>query len=115
LSLPSLMVSVMNGRRMGGGFLMAPESKPDDRLFDVCVAGHASKPVIFSLIPRFMRGTQASHPAIQFLRTAWISVAAMDGVLPAHADGETICMQGKHLTMELLPAALEVICQKETT
>jgi YegS/Rv2252/BmrU family lipid kinase len=38
----SLMISVMNGRRMGGGFQMAPESLPDDGLFDLCIAETAS-------------------------------------------------------------------------
>ena len=38
LTLPSLMVSVMNGRRMGGGFMMAPQAQPDDGLFDLCIA-----------------------------------------------------------------------------
>jgi diacylglycerol kinase (ATP) len=31
----TLMVSVMNGRRMGGGFHMAPKGDPGDGLFDV--------------------------------------------------------------------------------
>jgi diacylglycerol kinase family enzyme len=39
----SLMISVMNGRRMGGGFQMAPDSKSDDGLFDLCIAETASK------------------------------------------------------------------------
>ncbi len=34
----SLMISVMNGKRMGGGFKMTPESKPDDGYFDLCIA-----------------------------------------------------------------------------
>ncbi|MCX7682931.1 MAG: YegS/Rv2252/BmrU family lipid kinase, partial [Anaerolineae bacterium] len=35
---PSLMVSIMNGRRMGGGFYMAPDGEPDDGRFDLCIA-----------------------------------------------------------------------------
>jgi len=53
----SLMISVMNGRRMGGGFQMAPESQPDDGLFDLCIAETASKGRILGLIPHFIRGT----------------------------------------------------------
>jgi diacylglycerol kinase family enzyme len=33
-----LMVSIMNGRRMGGGFMMGPAALPDDGLFDLRTA-----------------------------------------------------------------------------
>jgi diacylglycerol kinase (ATP) len=109
----SLMVSIMNGRRMGGGFWMAPEAKVDDGLFDLCIAGQVSKLGILALIPRFMQGTQASHPAVQTGRTKKIEVTALEGVLPAHADGETICTEGKRLTVELLTGEIDVICQAQ--
>ncbi len=107
----SLMVSIMNGRRMGGGFWMAPEAKIDDGLFDLCIAGQVSKLAILALIPRFMQGTQASHPAVNTGRTNRIEVTALEGLLPAHADGETICTEGKQLTVELLAGQIDVICQ----
>lgn len=107
----SLLVSIMNGRRMGGGFWMAPEAKIDDGLFDLCIGGQVSKLGILALIPRFMQGTQASHPAVQTGQTNKIKVTALEGVLPAHADGETICTEGKQLTVELLTGEIDVICQ----
>ncbi len=105
----SLMVSIMNGRRMGGGFMMAPQGKTDDGLFDLCIAGQVSRVGIFGLIPRFMQGTQAGHPAITTARAAKVSVTAMDGSLPAHADGETLCTAGHKLELEILPHMLQVI------
>ena len=109
LELPALMVSVMNGRRMGGGFMMAPESLCDDGLFDVCIVRQVSKPAIFGLIPRFMQGTQGTHPAVSFKRTSGLTVTARQGTLPAHADGETACVAGKRLELEILPKALEIV------
>ena len=109
LELDSLMVSVMNGRRMGGGFYMAPDCQTDDGLFDICIAHHVSKLKIFALIPRFMAGTQSTHPAIQTLRTSVLTVTALEGSLPAHADGETLCTAGHQLELKLLPSQLEVI------
>jgi YegS/Rv2252/BmrU family lipid kinase len=106
---PALMVSIMNGRRMGGGFMMAPDGLTDDGLFDLCIAGHVSKLGIFGLIPRFMQGTQAGHPAIRTGRTANVVVTAVQGSLPAHADGETLCVQGERLELHILPQLLEVI------
>jgi diacylglycerol kinase (ATP) len=107
---PALMVSVMNGRRMGGGFHMAPESQPDDGVFDLCIAGQATRGHIMQLLPRFMNGTQAGDPAIRFERAPQVVVTALKGGLPAHADGETLCVEGQQLTLTLLPGRLDAIC-----
>ncbi len=106
----SLMVSVMNGKRMGGGFRMAPESKSDDGVFDLCIAETASKGRILGLIPYFLRGTQATQPEIKMRRSRRVQIKALDGTFPAHADGEFICLSGSSLTLELLPQELEIIC-----
>jgi diacylglycerol kinase (ATP) len=108
IQLHTLMVSIMNGRRMGGGFMMAPEAGIDDALFDLCIAEQVSKLGVLALIPKFMAGTQASHPSIRTDRTAAIHVTALEGSLPAHADGETLCTAGDALNLELLPAQLEI-------
>ena len=106
----SLMISVMNGRRMGGGFQMAPESQPDDGLFDLCIAETASKGRILQMIPHFLKGTQATLPEIQMKRAKKVSIKSLDRTFPAHADGEFICLSGSALTLELLPRELEIIC-----
>ena len=109
-TMPALMVSIMNGRRMGGGFLMAPEGEVDDGLLDLCMAEEVSRARIFTLIPRFMAGTQATQKPIRTGRTQRIVVTAVEGVLPAHADGETLCTEGQQLTVELLPSQIDIIC-----
>jgi len=113
LTLPSLMVSIMNGRRMGGGFMMGPNALPDDGLFDLCIAGQVSRARILALIPHFMKGTQAAHPSIKTARARRVIVTALQGVLPAHADGETLCVEGHELMMELLPRQIDIITQPE--
>lgn len=105
----SLMISVMNGRRMGGGFQMAPNSKPDDGFFDLCIAETASKGRILGLIPHFLRGTQATQPEVKMRRAKKISIKSLDKTFPAHADGEFICLNGSALTLELLPLELEIV------
>jgi YegS/Rv2252/BmrU family lipid kinase len=106
---PALMVSVMNGRRMGGGFMMAPNAAIDDGQFDLCIAGQVSRMRILALIPRFMNGSQATHPAVSTDRTNRVVVTAVEGVLPAHADGETLCTDGTRLALDLLPRQIEMI------
>jgi diacylglycerol kinase (ATP) len=105
----SLMVSVMNGRRAGGGFLMAPHGNPGDGMFDLCIARNISKAGILLLIPRFMNGTQGTHPAIQFRKDTRVTVRAMDGLLPVHVDGEVLSADVKELLIEILPGRLKVI------
>jgi diacylglycerol kinase (ATP) len=109
---PSLMVSIMNGRRMGGGFYFAPNGDPADGWFDLCIAASASRSRIFGLIPYFMKGTQATQKEVKMDRARKITVSAVEGILPAHCDGETLCYEGKELTIELLPAQIEFITQK---
>ena len=111
LTQPSLLISIMNGRRMGGGFLMAPEGKPDDGLFDLCIAHEVSRARIFGLVPHFMRGTQATQEPIRMGQARHVVIEAIKGVLPAHADGETLCTEGRRLEVELLPRQVDVICK----
>jgi YegS/Rv2252/BmrU family lipid kinase len=105
----ALMVSIMNGQRMGGGFFMAPNGLPYDNTFDLCIAGAPGKLRILQLLPTFMNGTQATQPEIKTGRARKVTVTALKGTLPAHCDGETLCKEGQSLSIELVPHALEFI------
>ena len=116
LTQPTLLVSIMNGIRLGGGFIMAPEAEPNDGLFDLVIADQVSRPRIFGLLPHFLRGTLVNQKEIKTDRAARISIKAIEGSLPAQTDGEILCVDGKDLVVELLPRQLEIIYQpkKET-
>ena len=105
----SLMVSIMNGRRIGGGFLMAPNSRSDDGLLDLCIASTAGRIRMFSLIPHFIKGTQATQPEIQMRQARNVIVTALTGSLPIQMDGEIICEDGHEMEIEILPKQIEVI------
>lgn len=109
LTFPTLLVSVMNGRRLGGGFWLAPVAEVDDGWFDLCLANQVSRREILRMIPHFMKGTQGSQPAIRTARARRIAIQALHGGLPAQTDGEILCVDGDRLEIELLPQALEVI------
>lgn len=104
-----LMVSIMNGKRMGGTFMMAPESKHNDGVFDLCLANQVSRLQIFGLITKFMKGTQGSHKAIKYEHSRKIVATAVNGTIPCHADGETVCEEGKQVRIELLPSQIDLI------
>lgn len=101
------MVSIMNGRRMGGGFMMAPQGDPSDGLLDLCIVADLPRRKLVPLIPKVMAGTQGTHPSVKMLHSRCVNIKAVKGSLPAHADGETLCTEGKELNIELLPQQIE--------
>ena len=111
LTHQTLLVSIMNGQRLGTGFKMAPTAKPDDGIFDLCIAKQVSRARILTLLPHFTRGTQASQDEIITLQGANIRITALKGRLPAQTDGEILCVDGKQLNISLLPRRLPVICR----
>jgi diacylglycerol kinase (ATP) len=108
-----LMVSIMNGRRMGGGFMMAPNSLSDDGKFDICLVNQMSRLATLMLVPKFFSGTQNEHPSVQYFHPSKIQVSTIKGTIPAHADGETICVKGDALDISILPKSLDIIYLEE--
>lgn len=109
ITIPALMVSVMNGRRMGGGFMMAPDARPDDGLFNLCVVREVPQLAMFGLIGKIMKGTQGSDAAVRMVQSSKVIVTAEKGVLPVHADGVTVCEKGQEISIEIIPKGLEII------
>jgi len=97
---------------MGGGFFFAPNGDPSHGLFDLCIAESVSKLRVFGLIPYFMKGTQATQKEVRMAKAKRVMIRSLDGTLPIHCDGETVCEKGKEIEIELLPAQLEFITQK---
>jgi hypothetical protein len=58
-----------------------------------------------------MKGSQATHPAIVMSRTSQVTTVAIEGSLPAHADGELLCERGARLEVRLVPQAIDVLCE----
>jgi len=112
LTVSALMISIMNGRRMGGGFFFAPNGDPADGTFDLCIAASASKGRVFQLIPYFMKGTQATQKEVTMGKARKVLATAVKGTMPIHCDGETVCFEGTQLSVALLPGQIEFITQK---
>lgn len=108
LEKTTLMTVVANGRREGGGFLVAPSVRMDDGLFDIMIADIMPKLGMLGMIPRFMKGTHVGHPAITMRRAAHVVIAS-DDPLYLHADGEILCDEAHHLAMEIVPGALRML------
>ena len=103
-----LMVSAMNGQRLGGMFMVTPDGDPCDGLLDVCMAGKISQLGILGVVPKFIKGTQAEHPEVTIVRTNKLHIRALEGTIPAHADGETVCTAGQELLIEMICAESDI-------
>ena len=91
------------------GKLFIALGNPGDGQFDLCIAADAGRARIFGLVPYFLKGTQASQPEITIGRTDKIAIRAIKGSIPAHCDGETLCENGRELTVEIVPSAIAII------
>jgi diacylglycerol kinase (ATP) len=102
------LVTVGNGACHGGGFWICPDARPDDGLFDVCIADAVSLPRLLRLLPKVMRGTHVHLPEVQVLRARHVHLSSPDP-LPVHADGEILADTAHELELELLPGRLTVL------
>jgi diacylglycerol kinase family enzyme len=91
--------------------MVAPDANPGDGMFDVCMAGKISQLGILGVVPKFIKGTQIEHSEVTIVRTNNIHIRAVEGTIPAHADGETVCTAGHELWIDLFPSILEVVTQ----
>jgi diacylglycerol kinase (ATP) len=107
-----LMTTLCNGGREGGGFILSPDSKMNDGLMEYVMVRKVSRPMMFRLIPEFMKGT---HPRFtKQIRMGACRKLAMNSDRPLyiHADGEILTSFGSNLRkldFEILPDALKVV------
>jgi YegS/Rv2252/BmrU family lipid kinase len=107
----SHQISIMNGKRMGGTFFMAPGAMNHDGLLDLCMATRLNRRDMATAIVRYTKGTQAELPFITTGRSASFSIEAPVGGLYVHADGETICENGSSVQIECLPGKIQLLCR----
>jgi len=106
-----LMIVVCSGGREGGGFFMQPDARMDDGLFHYIDVDHVSRPMMFRLLPEFMRGTHGRFPAVHMGALHTLDLTA-DHAMYIHTDGEIFSSfdnDVRHLKIDILPGALEVV------
>jgi YegS/Rv2252/BmrU family lipid kinase len=106
----AFLAAVANGPRSGGGFLLAPDSKPDDGVFDVCRLGDLGKLEALRHLPKALDGSHVGLPWATILRAREV-VLASDRPLTAHVDGNlaTGVAHPDPLRIRILPRALRVL------
>jgi diacylglycerol kinase (ATP) len=115
-SVSTQQISICNGRRMGGAFLLGPDAILDDGQLDLC---YVNRPVsgskILYLVTRFFRGTQKSHSFVSSDLVGDIVVKTKNGEkgLICHIDGEMITKGDgtDQLSIHLYPQSLSVFAK----
>ncbi|MGA7992293.1 MAG: diacylglycerol kinase family protein [Thermoanaerobaculia bacterium] len=106
----AFLAAVANGPRSGGGFLLAPDARPDDGLLDVCRLGDLGKLEALRHLPKALDGSHAGLPWVTLLHGREV-VLTSDRPLTAHVDGNlaTGVAHPVPLRIRILPRALRVL------
>jgi diacylglycerol kinase family enzyme len=84
---PTLMISVLLGRREGG-FVLAPQARLDDGLFDYLHAGQMSRWEVLRYLPQLASsGPPANHPKVRMGHCRRLKLHS-EVPLIVHIDGE---------------------------
>ena len=111
LEQSNLLLTMCNGPREGGGFLIAPDAKPDDGVLHYTMIRKVSRLMMFRLLPEVMRGTHGKFEPVTIGTCRRLSLVA-DRPLYIHADGEIYTSFGsdlRKLAFEIMPSALKVV------
>jgi YegS/Rv2252/BmrU family lipid kinase len=106
---PCLLISAMNGTRVGGGFYVTPSARMDDGLLDLCIAAKVSRLKMLAFVPRFMRGTHITDRDITMAQGRVISISS-DLPWAAHVDGEVYGVGAHSFEIALSPGRLHLLC-----
>jgi len=106
-----IMLTLCNGPREGGGFMLSPDSKNNDGSMEYVAVTKVSRATMFRLVPEFMNGT---HMRFKQIRMGTFKKLTLTSDLPLyiHADGEIFTNFGSNLkkaSFEILPQALRVV------
>ncbi len=110
-SVQSQQLSVGNGTRMGGMFIMTPLSNLTDGLLDLAFA---NRPVrgweVPKLAYKFFRGKQIGDPRLHYSQHKEIEIEARGSSrFVCHADGEHLTDEGKTLKISIIHHAIGLI------
>jgi diacylglycerol kinase family enzyme len=107
----NILLTLCNGPREGGGFMLAPEAKVDDGILHYAMIKNVSRLMMFRLIPEVMKGTHGRFQQVVMGTCKRMNILA-DRPMYIHADGEIYSGFGtdvRKISFEILPNALKVV------
>lgn len=101
-----LLFAVGNGRRAGGGHLVAPKALLNDRLFDVMLVPNLGILEIPTVLEEMLRLGEFDTEHVKSFRTPWLHIEAPEE-LQVNVDGEPLLARSFHF--ELLDRSLPML------
>lgn len=95
-----MLISIMNGRRAGGGFHVAPEAAIDDGLLDVVMVDKLHPFLRLRWLPVIEKGKHLRLSFIKHFKTNKLVITS-DELIQSHLDGEYY--EAKRFEIEVLP------------
>ncbi|HEY7906746.1 MAG TPA: diacylglycerol kinase family protein [Wenzhouxiangella sp.] len=109
---PRLLVSIGNGRRAGGGFLLQPDADIQDGQLDACWADDLSLWQQIKILPTVFWGGHTQFEGIHQTQFGQMTVHAIPGTA-VHVDGEWVSSHATEINIQILPRALKVVGMSE--
>lgn len=107
----NLLLTMCNGPREGGGFLIAPDAKLDDGILHYAIIKKVNRLMMFRLVPEVMKGTHGNFKQVTLGSCKKLTVRS-ELPMYIHSDGEIYTSFGSNLhqvSFEVLPGALKVV------
>ncbi|MHB8961933.1 MAG: diacylglycerol/lipid kinase family protein [Saccharofermentanales bacterium] len=101
-----VLAAIANGSYYGGMFNPCPGADLSDGLIDVCIVDRISIPEILKMIPKYIKGTHITHPAVHMLKVTGGYMEADGEKLLVNCDGESFVEDNVHL--KVVPGAVTV-------
>lgn len=100
------LVAVANLPFYGGGFMICPEAKSNDGLFDICIVQGMTKSEFLRIFPLVLKGKHTSSPFIKIIKGKEIEIYSSTPLM-VHGDGEMFGHTPIHIRIE--PSSLYVV------
>ena len=108
-----LMVTVSNGRHLGGAFLIAPHASVLDGHLDVSLFADCNVVERARIFAGALRGTHLDHPAVRTSKVRSLALG-FDSAPAMEIDGELRHATSRTVEIECIPRALTVIAAPGT-
>ena len=101
----TVLVSIANAGRYGGGMRICPEARVDDGLLDVTWVDAIGRAELMRVLPQVFSGAHVRHPAVRTFRGHRLRVQTSGQV--AYADGERV--GDLPVDVEAVPSAVHLV------
>lgn len=102
----SFLLTIGNGKRTGGGFLLTPNAIIDDGKFDICLVNDLSKLSVIRHFPKVLSGKHLGIKQVEQYQAVKVKINSEEELF-VHFDGETL-EKVKDIDIDIYPKKLKV-------